>query len=107
FWAGKVKDLEAIPANPQVEPVESGKPGVDYFKVRLDNINGTHVYGQLARPKKEGKYPALLVVQWAGVYGLNKDWVVHRADQGWGPQHHAPRPAVRPAGGVLQAGRRH
>ena len=29
-----------------------GKPGVDYWKITLDNIRGTHVNGQLARPEK-------------------------------------------------------
>ena len=43
--------------------LQFGKPGVEYFKVQLDNIRGTHVYGQLAKPKKEGKFPALLIVQ--------------------------------------------
>ena len=56
---------------------------MDYFKVRMDNVHGSHVYGQLARPKKEGRFPALLIVQWAGVYGLPSSNVVNRADQGW------------------------
>ena len=83
FWKAKIEQLKAIPENAQVEPGDSGDPNVEYFKVRLDNINGTHVYGQLARPKKEGRYPALLLVQYAGVYGLPKTNVVNRAKQGW------------------------
>lgn len=83
FWSKKITELQAIPPNPQVEPADSGKPNVDYFKVRLDNIHGTHVYGQLAKPKKPGKFPALLLVQYAGVYGLPKANVVRRAEQGW------------------------
>lgn len=83
FWKAKIDQLNAIPANPKLEPVDSGKPDVEYFKVTLDNINGSHVYGQLARPSKEGKYPALLLVQYAGVYPLPKDNVVRRATQGW------------------------
>lgn len=83
FWAAKIKDLAAVDPNPQVEPAGSGRADVDYFKVRLDNINGAHVCGQLAKPKKDGKFPALLIVQWAGVYRLQKPWVVDRAKQGW------------------------
>lgn len=87
FWEAKIAELKKIPANPKVEPgdpqQEAGKPPVEYAKVTLDNINGTHVYGQLARPKKEGKYPAILIVQYAGVYGLPKSNVVHRGQQGW------------------------
>jgi cephalosporin-C deacetylase-like acetyl esterase len=83
FWEAKLTELAAIPANPQVEPGDSGRANVDYFTVRLDNVNGTHVYGQLARPKKEGKFPALLILQWAGIYPLQKAWVVDRAAKGW------------------------
>jgi cephalosporin-C deacetylase-like acetyl esterase len=49
----------------------------------MDNVRGSHIYGQLAKPRKEGKLPALLIVQWAGVYGLDKSWVTNRAEQGW------------------------
>lgn len=83
FWKAKIEQLKSIPENAQVEPADSGNPNVEYLKVRLDNINGTHVYGQLARPKTEGKFPALLLVQYAGVYGLPKANVVNRAAQGW------------------------
>ena len=41
------------------------------------------IHGQLARPKKEGKRPAMLIVQWAGVYSLKKPWAVDRAAEGW------------------------
>ncbi len=72
FWDGKIKELAAIPPNPQLEQGESGKANVDYWKVTLDNIRGTHIHGQLARPKEGEKFPALLIPQWAGVYPLQK-----------------------------------
>ncbi len=83
FWAAKIKQLEAIPANPQLDAADSGDPRVEYFKIRMDNINGSHIYGQLAEPAGAGKHPALLILQWAGVYGLDKEPVVNRAKQGW------------------------
>ena len=61
----------------------SGKPNIDYWKITLDNIRGTHIQGQLARPKQGDKFPALLIVQWAGVYPLQKSWVTDRAGEGW------------------------
>ena len=75
FWAAKIKELDAVPINPQVEKVDISKGEVhrvasDYYTVTLDNIRGTHVRGQLACPTKPGKYPALLKVQYAGVYPL-------------------------------------
>ena len=83
FWRAKLAELRAVRANPVVEAAHSGRPTVDYFKIRMDNIRGTHIYGQLAKPKREGKLPALLIVQWAGVYPLERDWVVGRAEAGW------------------------
>jgi len=83
FWNAKIQALHAIPANPVLTPADSGDAGVDYAKLTLDNINGTRVYGQLAKPKRDGKFPAMLIVQWAGVYGLPKSNVVGPAKNGW------------------------
>ena len=82
FWKAKIDALHSVPMNPQLEPVDVEK-GVDYCKVRMDNIRGTHIYGQLAKPKRPGKLPAMLVVQWAGVYGLNHWFAVGPANEGW------------------------
>ncbi len=84
FWTAQLKALSAIPPEPVVKPGESGKPGVEWYTVRLNNIKRGHVYGQLARPAGEGKHPALLILQWAGgPYPLDKSWVTERAAEGW------------------------
>ena len=83
FWQQQIDALAKIPANPKLEAADGGKEGVDYFKITMDNINGSKIQGQLARPKKEGKRPAMLVVQYAGVYPLKKPWAVDRAAEGW------------------------
>ncbi|HEY1923341.1 MAG TPA: acetylxylan esterase, partial [Tepidisphaeraceae bacterium] len=62
FWADKIKELEAIPPNPKLESVDVNNPSVSYFKIQMDNIKGSHIYGQLAMPSATGKkYPALLI----------------------------------------------
>jgi cephalosporin-C deacetylase-like acetyl esterase len=83
FWQSKIRELATVPANPVLKPVESGNETIDYWKISFNNIRGTKVRGQLARPKKGAKLPALLIVQWAGVYPLNKDWATGRAREGW------------------------
>jgi cephalosporin-C deacetylase-like acetyl esterase len=83
FWKGKLQDLESVPVNPELQRANSGKAGVCYWKVTLDNIGGTHVRGQIARPEREGRFPAILIPQWAGVYALQKQWVTNFAAQGW------------------------
>src|SRR5690606_13518415 len=49
----------------------------------MDNIQGTKIHGQMAKPAKGEKLPALLIVQWAGVYPLQKDWITWKAKNGW------------------------
>ncbi len=84
FWAAKLKQLAAVPMHPVVAPGESGTPDVEYATVRLDNVNGAHVYGQLAKPAREGKFPALVIYQWASPpYPLQKPWVTGHAAEGW------------------------
>ena len=79
----KIKELNATPVNPVLEPGPSVKPEVDYFKITMDGFRGTKIHGQLVRPKREGKFPALLIVQWAGVYALDKWWATLPAGEGF------------------------
>jgi cephalosporin-C deacetylase-like acetyl esterase len=83
WWDAKINALAAIPPNAQLESGEAGKPGVHYEKITFDHVNGTRIRGQLARPEAGDQFPAVLVVQWAGVYGLQKGWVTDRAADGW------------------------
>jgi cephalosporin-C deacetylase-like acetyl esterase len=84
FWNSKLAELDKVPANPVLVPASGSDPaGVQYAKITLDNINGTHVQGQIARPATGTKFPALLQVQYAGVYPLQKSWVTEKAGKGW------------------------
>lgn len=84
FWASKLEQLAAIPMDPVVKPGQSDRAGVEYATVKLKNINGAHIYGQLAKPAREGQFPALVILQWAGgPYPLQKPWVTERAAEGW------------------------
>ena len=83
FWKAKIEELNKVPAEPLLESMDSGKPNVSYWHITMNNIRGTHIQGQLARPSVGTKRPALLIVQWAGVYALQKNWVTDRANEGW------------------------
>ena len=84
FWAAKLALLARVPMNAKVTPKASGIDSVDFATVRLDNIGGAHVYGQIAKPKREGKFPAIVIFQWASPpYPLQKQWVTDRAAEGW------------------------
>jgi cephalosporin-C deacetylase-like acetyl esterase len=84
FWKRKIAELKAVPENPVLTPETSYSPDVDYATIRMDHVNGTHVYGHLAKPKKPGKYPAILILQWASPpYPLQPAWVIEPAKQGF------------------------
>jgi cephalosporin-C deacetylase-like acetyl esterase len=83
FWKEKIATLQAIPADPVLESVPSGNPRVDLWKISMANINGSRINGYLARPTGTTACPAQLVVQWAGVYPLDKNWAVSQANHGW------------------------
>ncbi len=84
FWASKIKTLKAVPENAVLTPADGGRPDVEYATITMDNVGGAHVYGQLAKPKRPGKFPALVILQWAGgPYPLQKQWVTDRAAEGW------------------------
>jgi cephalosporin-C deacetylase len=86
FWNAQLDALAKIPANPQLQEIPNVRSGITYYKITLDNIAHTHIQGQLARPAEGGeskKFPALLIVQWAGVYALDKNTVTNRAAQGF------------------------
>ena len=68
--------------NPQLTSVPSDRAGVDLYTVKLDSVD-SHVQGYLAKPSKPGKYPALLMYEYAGVHKLRPADSVDRAEAGW------------------------
>jgi cephalosporin-C deacetylase-like acetyl esterase len=83
FWQSKIAELQAVPMNVTLEKVEiSGD--VDYWKITMDNIRGSRICGQIAKPKNSaGPLPAMVQFQYAGVYPLKQEWVVNPAKEGW------------------------
>ena len=74
--------MSEVPINPSLTPTPTTKAGVELFTVKLDSL-GSHVQGYLAKPSKEGKFPALIIYQYAGVYALHSETVTDRAAEGW------------------------
>jgi len=82
FWAAQLARLRRIPVDPVITPMPTSQPGVKLFRVRLDSVD-SHVQGYLAMPDRRGKFPALIIYQWAGVYALQPEWATDRAAEGW------------------------
>ncbi len=83
FWGSQIESLNKIPKNTTLNKESSAVKGVNYYNITMNNIRGTHIQGQLARPTKGKNFPALLIVQWAGIYPLQKEWVLNMAKNGW------------------------
>jgi cephalosporin-C deacetylase len=86
FWVTELRRLDSVPAEPVLSPHPSGRADVEYFTIRMNNVNGAHIYGQLAKPAEpaRGPFPALLILQWASPpYPLQPEWVTDYAAKGW------------------------
>lgn len=67
FWDDAKQELEKVPMKPVMTLIpERCTDNVDVYHVSINNIKGK-IYGILCKPKREGKYPAILHVPGAGV----------------------------------------
>jgi cephalosporin-C deacetylase-like acetyl esterase len=82
FWDGKLATQAKVPINPVLTPAETDVPGVEMSMFVLDAL-GSQAHGYVARPAKEGRFPAVIQLQYAGVYALNARAVAQRAAEGW------------------------
>lgn len=82
FWEGKIKALKEVPAFTELTPGDSGRKDVEFATFKMDSL-GSKAQGYFAKPTKEGKFPAVVILQWAGVYALPKNAVIDRAREGW------------------------
>lgn len=72
FWESKIEEMAPIPLEPALTHMpEKSTYHSDVYHVSFRNSSG-HVYGILTKPKKPGKYPAVLVVPGAGIRPYNE-----------------------------------
>ena len=82
FWDGKLATQAMLPINPVLTPVKTDVPGVEMSMFVLDAL-GSRAHGYAAKPAGEGKFPALVLLQYAGVYALNAHADAETAAKGW------------------------
>jgi hypothetical protein len=83
FWDAKLADQAKIPINPVLTPVATDVPGVEMSIFALDAL-GSKAHGYVAKPARGGKFPALIQLQYAGVYALPAHADAQRAaEAGW------------------------
>jgi cephalosporin-C deacetylase len=82
FWTEKLSAQAKVPINSVLMPVQSDVPGVEISMFTLDAL-GSKAHGYLAKPARDGKFPAVIQLQYAGVYALNARGDAQRAAEGW------------------------
>jgi cephalosporin-C deacetylase len=82
FWDAKLAAQAKIPIHAELTPVQTDVAGVEMSLFVLDAL-GSKAHGYVAKPAREGKFPAVIQLQYAGVYALNARAVAQRASEGW------------------------
>ncbi len=82
FWDGKLAAQAKVPINPVLTPVPTDVPGVELSMFALDAL-GSKAHGYLAKPARDGKFPAWVQLQYAGVYALNAHAAAQHGAEGW------------------------
>jgi len=82
FWAEKLAAQAKVPVNPTITPISSDIPAIEESLFALDAM-GSKVHGYIAKPARQGKFPAIIQLQYAGIYALNPGWAGQRAADGW------------------------
>lgn len=74
FWDKAKQELAKVPMDANMRLLtEKCTENVNVYEVSLGNINNSRFYGILCVPKKEGKYPAVLLPPGAGVRSYSGD----------------------------------
>ena len=84
FWKNELAKLDAVPMNPRLEKIDSGREGIDLYTVKLDAGVSRPVTGYLAVPAgaKEKAFPIYLTFL-SGVNGdANRNEVLNAAEKG-------------------------
>jgi cephalosporin-C deacetylase len=82
FWSMKLKAMREVPMDPVLTPMTSSDPGVEISAVKVTALS-SHMQGYLAKPHREGKFPALVSYQGAGVRALRPASAITHAAEGW------------------------
>lgn len=82
FWNAKLAAQAGVSINPSLTPVTSDIPGIEESIFALDAL-GSKAHGYIAKPSRPGKFPAIIQLQYAGIYALDPHWAAQRASDGW------------------------
>ena len=82
FWDTKLAAQAKVPIDAALTPIQSDIPGIEESMFALAAM-GSKVHGYIAKPARRGKFPAIIQLQYAGIYALDPGWAAQRASDGW------------------------
>ena len=82
FWEAKLAAQAQVAIDPSVTSIQSDIPGIEESVFSLDAL-GSKVHGYVAKPARQGRFPAIIQLQYAGIYALDPHWAAQRASDGW------------------------
>lgn len=82
FWDAKLAAQAQVAIDPSVTPIQSDIPGIEESVFTLDAL-GSKVHGYVAKPARQGRFPAIIQLQYAGIYAVDPHWAAQRASDGW------------------------
>ncbi len=82
FWNRKLAAQARLAINPVLTTMQTDVPGIEMHMFELDAL-GSKAHGYVARPARAGRFPAIIQLQYAGVYALNAGAIARRAAEGW------------------------
>jgi cephalosporin-C deacetylase len=82
FWDGKLAAQAKVPIEAALTPVTTDVPGVEMSMFELHAL-GSKAHGYVAKPARDGTFPAIIQLQYAGIYALNAGAIARRAAEGW------------------------
>ena len=92
-WDAEVRLARAFPIRVScVREKSFDRPGIEGYKVVVDNLDGTKLYGGLGVPAAPGKYPALLCIPGAGPATVDPSGMFQEGFLTWFMNVHAYEP---------------
>jgi cephalosporin-C deacetylase-like acetyl esterase len=79
FWNAAIADAKKINLDPVITLIPERCTGeANVYHISFQNeVPGSRIYGILSVPKKEGKYPAILIVPGAGIRPYSSDPIIY------------------------------
>lgn len=83
FWSAKKASMDTLPFHEVLVSVpDSTNEKVETYSITLDGINGSKIRGYFSKPRGNGPFPVIMIVNAAGIYSIDPRTVANYAKRG-------------------------